>query len=341
MAHYDVVKINPAEAPADAPPPSPSEPDAPNTGSGRSKLFTYGIVGGALAVVFACFMGLRVAGKAAATDLTPTPTPISFAVSPTFTLPPPIETPTITPTFTPTMTPTPENYQLFQTGLISDSNTVTMIGFFIPKSGCGLTNFGFAANEHEFYLAFENLNRLPWLGLADPRGLLTVVQGYTETVNGCDDPFLHVETVSWFNERATEDEIITYVTATAETVSYRAPVNTPTPTFTPTVWNTPTPYPTYTQPPPTPYPTYTPRPQQPTFTPYPTYTPRPTNTPTVTPTFTPYPTYTPYPTFTPAITGTLTPAVTPSATPAPTLTATPTPTSTGTIQLPEPTPEPL
>ena len=158
-----------------------------------------------------------------------------------------------------------------------------MIGFFTPKSGCNLTNFGFVANEHEYYLAFSSLETLPWLGIVDPRGLLVVVQGYTETIEVCNLDFLHVTSVSWFPDR---DEAL----QTGEQVASPPQPNTPNPTFTAR-------------------PTFTPLPVQATYTPLPTHTPLPTITsiPSATPTDTTTPTATPTPLPTPTFTPTFTP----------------------------------
>lgn len=318
--NYDVVKVYPDAAPDDAGDPAPD--GQPSSKPGRSRLTYYLIGGGLVLVVLLCLVGGLVAKQMSANDSTPTPTktPVPLPTLHGYAPAAPTEIMPIvpiTPPTTPTLGPTPtDSVNLVVVGVPPPGRAlVTMIGNFTPKSGCSLTNFGFIATGNEYYLAFDSLRSLPWLGMSDPSGLLVVVQGYTQTTEACPLPFLHVTTVSWLDDRA-----VLGGSPTAAAIA-RAGSNPPPQPATATPTNTPWSTTEYI-PPQKIFPTYT---VYPTYTAYPTFTPTSTGTPTHTPTTTPTST----PTDTPTVTVTLTPTETPTETP--TLTPTFTPTLTPTV----------
>lgn len=316
--NYDVIKVDPEAAPEN------NEPPEIVAKTKKTKPFLTWVIGGsALLIMAVCVSAFFWAKKSNANaEITPTPT-ISMSLegyqNPTvITLPSLTPTPTETITPTATMTLTPDNIQYLITP-VSGQELVTMLGNFIPQSGCQLTNFGFEASGNSYYLSFDSLSKLPWLGNANPTGLLAVVQGYTETVEICPHPFLHVAAVSWLNDRSELD---------APTATPRRSGNASIPPQPPTQTPTRSPAPTSTPyiPPQKVYPTHTP---YPTYTPYPTFTATSTGTPTNTATPTETPTNTATPTETP--TNTATPTLTLTFTPTPTITPTETITPTVTV----------
>lgn len=341
--NYDVVKVYPESAPDDEAAPTP--PTKPVKTPGRSHLTYYLIGGGLVLVILVCLVGWLIVGRSSAEAYTPTPTktPVTLpalqgyvTASPTQPQPPANIVPIAPPT-TPTLAPTPtDSVNLVVLAAPPPGRAlVTMIGNFTPKSGCSLTNFGFVATGNEYYLAFDSLRSLPWLGMSDPSGLLVVVQGFTQTTPACPLPFLHVTTVSWLTDRAPLGGTPTTPAKAARAAAPPPQPATATPTISATATLAPTytPYPTHTPLPS--QPTYTPLPNQPTHTPFPTPTSTGTATPTSTATLTPTPTLTFTVTLTPTDTATPTPTDTATLTPTPTETATITPTLTPTVTITE------
>jgi hypothetical protein len=309
---YDVVKINPDDA--------PENDDAPQTktkSSGRrSKWLPYYMGGGVVVLLLLCLGGLLLARNITADDKTPTPVVVTLPALDYATVThSEMPTATATASIFPDNTPTPDiaRTATFEAAInkpagenLSENNRI-LVGTVLLQPGCNITNIALDASGARYYLHLPSsllITLNPDLQLAEVRGVVT-------TLPTCVYPILQVQSFTWLNELATPVASSGTITTT-RTISGGDPWQiryTPTPTGLPRPVFAPPPQQTAifsgTA---TPYPTYTPYPPLPTATPY---IPPQRSDPTAYPTYTPYPTLTAYPT--------------PTTNPA-TLTPTPTPT---------------